>query len=206
MLGDTSRSFADNARTIGVETGDGGDALTTVFFRRLDDRGHRTDSLDRESADRGLTGQHDRIGTIENGVRTVGRLGARGARVLDHGIHDLRRDDNRLGSNTGKLNRALLDQRHGFQGHLNAEVTAGDHDAVEGLDDLFQRLNSLRLLDLGNDRDALAHLVHDLVDILDVLGRTHEGQGDEVGILLDTPAQILLVLLGQGGDGDGDAR
>ena len=44
------------------------------------------------------------------------------------------------------------------------------------------------------------------MDVLDVLGRAHEGQGDEVGILLDTPAQILLVLLGQGGDGDGDAR
>ena len=44
------------------------------------------------------------------------------------------------------------------------------------------------------------------MDVLDVLGGTHEGQGDEVGILLDTPAQILLVLLGQGGDGDGDAR
>ena len=42
-------------------------------------------------------------------------------------------------------------------------------------------------------------------DILDVLGRTHEGQGDEVGILLDTPAQVLLVLFRQGGHGHGDA-
>ena len=44
------------------------------------------------------------------------------------------------------------------------------------------------------------------MDILDVLGRTHEGQRDEVGILLDTPAQVLLVLLRQGGNRDGDAR
>ena len=43
------------------------------------------------------------------------------------------------------------------------------------------------------------------MDVVDVLGGTHEGQGNEVGILLDGPAQILLVLLGQGRNGDGDA-
>ena len=44
------------------------------------------------------------------------------------------------------------------------------------------------------------------MDILDVFGGTHEGQRDEVGVLLDTPAQVLLVLFGQGGNRDGNAR
>ena len=42
------------------------------------------------------------------------------------------------------------------------------------------------------------------MDVLDVLGGTHEGQGDEVGILFDGPAQVFLVLLGQGGNRHGD--
>ena len=39
---------------------------------------------------------------------------------------------------------------------LHAEVAAGDHDRVEGVDDLVEVLDGLRLLDLGDDGDAAA--------------------------------------------------
>jgi hypothetical protein len=66
------------------------------------------------------------------------------------------------------------------RGSLDAEVTAGHHDTVEGPDDLIEVLDRLRLLDLGDDGQAHALLVHDLVDVEDVLGAAHERQRDHV--------------------------
>ena len=45
-----------------------------------------------------------------------------------------------------------------FEGQLDAEVAAGDHDAVEGVDDLVEAVDGLRLLDLGEEREADALL------------------------------------------------
>ena len=42
---------------------------------------------------------------------------------------------------------------------------------------------------------AHALLVHDLVDVVDVVGRAHERQRDHVGAQAQGPAQVLLVLL-----------
>lgn len=52
--------------------------------------------------------------------------------------------------------------------------------------------------------DAL--LVHDGADDERVVGAAHEGEGDHVEARAEGPAQILLVLLGEGGGRDGDAR
>ena len=66
-------------------------------------------------------------------------------------------------------------------------------------------LDRLGLLDLGDDRQPHADLVHDRVDVVDVLGRADEGQRDHVGAQAQRPAQVVLVLLGQGRDAHGDA-
>jgi hypothetical protein len=85
------------------------------------------------------------------------------------------------------------------------EVAAGDHEPVERLDDLVEVVDRLRLLDLGEDGQAGARLVHDLVHALDVLGRAHERQRDHVGPQGQAEAQVVLVLLRQGGHADADA-
>ena len=182
-----------------------GDALPSVLLDVLDDAGHGAHGLDGVGAHGGLTGEHDGVGAVENGVGAVGGLSPRGPRVLDHGLQDLGGHDDRLGLAAGQLDGALLHQRDGLQGHLHTEVATGHHDAVEGGDDVEEVLHRLGLLDLGDDRDAHADLVHDLVDVLDVIGVTHEGQGDEVGTDLEGPAQVLAVLLAEGRHGDGDA-
>ena len=41
--------------------------------------------------------------------------------------------------------------------------------------------------------------------VLDVVAAADEGEGDDVGAGAQRPAQVLDVLLGEGGDGDGDA-
>ena len=105
-------------------------------------------------ADAGLAGEHERVGAVEHGVGGVGGLGAGRPAVLDHRLEHLGRDDDRLGAAAGDLAGALLHQRHLLERHLDAEVAAGHHDAVEGADDLVEVLDGLRLLDLGDDGQA----------------------------------------------------
>ncbi len=72
-------------------------------------------------------------------------------------------------------------------------------------DDVVDVVDGLGLLDLGDDGDPAALLVHDAVDVLDVAGAADEGEGDDVGAGAQGPAEVVDVLVGEGGDGDGDA-
>ncbi|KAI7180396.1 Pyruvate [Hortaea werneckii] len=76
-------------------------------------------------------------------------------------------------------------------------VTTGDHDTVSDLENLVEVVNTLLVLDLGNDLDVLALLAEDLTDGQDVLLATNEGGEDHVHVVLDTEAQVGPVLLGQ---------
>ncbi len=67
-------------------------------------------------------------------------------------------------------------------------------------------IDRLRLLDLGDDGDATPLLRHDDVHALHIRGVAHERERDEVGADAQPPAEVGLVLLGQGRDVDGDTR
>ena len=90
-------------------------------------------------------------------------------------------------------------------GHSTPRSPAGDHERVEGLDDLVEVVDGLRLLDLGDDREHDALLAHHAADVLGVGGAAHEAQRDVVDAELERPAQVLDVLLGQRRHRDRDA-
>lgn len=183
-----------------------GEALgQDVFFGRFDDAAHRPDRLDGVFADARLAGEHHRVGAVDDGVGDVGRFRAGGPGVVDHRVEHLGGDDDRLRVALRELDRALLHDGHLLQRHFDAEVAAGDHDAVERGDDVVYVLHGLWLLDLGDDGDAPAFLVHDAVDVLDVASAAYEGQGDDVGADAQGPAEVIDVLLGERGDGHRDA-
>ena len=85
-----------------------------------------------------------------------------------------------LASSARLAHDLLLQERHVLERALHREVAARDHEAVEGLDDLVEVVDGLRLLDLGDDGQHHALLAHDRADVLDVLGVAHEAQRDEV--------------------------
>ena len=109
-----------------------------------------------------------RVGAVEHRVGDVGGLGAGRPGRRDHRLEHLGGDDDRLGVAARLLDDQLLHDRHVLERQLDAEVAAGDHDAVEGVHDLVEVLDRLRLLDLGDDREPDALLVHDRAHVLDV--------------------------------------
>jgi hypothetical protein len=122
-----------------------------------------------------------------------------GPRVRDHRLQHLGGDDHRLGVLPGDLDRALLHQRHVLQRQLDAQVAAGDHDAVEREHDGLEVVDRLRLLQLGDHRQPGAPGVHDLVDEVDVRRAAHERQRDHVDPQFEGELQVGDVLLGQRG-------
>src|SRR5690606_32792307 len=85
---------------------------------------------------------------------------------------------------------------------LDAEVTACDHERVEGQHDLFEIVHGLGFFDLRDHRDAPSDAVHHLVDAVDVGGRTHEGQGDQIHPEPQGELEVVDVFVRQGGDGN----
>ena len=125
--------------------------LVPVAEARLDrprDPVHVRDRLDRVLAHRRLAGEHQRRRPVEHGVRDVARLGARRLRLVDHRLEHLRRGDHRLPAVERALDDPLLQERHRRRADLDAEVAARDHDRVGLLEDLVERVDRLRLLDL----------------------------------------------------------
>ena len=76
---------------------------------------------------------------------------------------------------------------------------------VERVDDLFEVIDGLRLLDLGDDGDRATLFGHDLVHALTSSALRTNESAMRSAPSLQAPAQVVLVLLGQRGHVDRDA-
>ena len=159
---------------------------------------HGLDRLERELSARGLAGEHHHLGAFEDRVGHVGGFGAGGPRVALHGIQHLRGHDAELGVAVGKPHRALLQDGHGFDGTLDAQVATGDHDAVGEAHDLLQVGDGQGSLDLGDDgRVGPADFRQVIPHPLDVGAVSDEGDSHPVEALVAAEHQVALVLLGK---------
>ena len=125
---------------------------------------------------------------------------------MDHRLQHLSRGDDRAARITGRPDDELLDERHFGRADLDAEVAAGDHDAVGGLDDLVEVLERLALLDLGYDPGPRPRRIDAIPQPRDIVGGADERQRDVVDTVLQGERQIGRVLLGQRRDRELDAR
>ena len=158
-----------------------------VLGRLLGRPGDPVHGLDGEhgvGAVRRLAGKHHGVGAVENRVRHVCRLGARGARVHDHGVEHLGGRDHGLVLLVALRDDPFLGQRNLLGWELDAQVAARHHDRVGDADDLVDVLQALLVLDLGHDVHGGALVHEELPDLQDVLRLPHEGGGHEVQALL----------------------
>lgn len=163
---------------------------------------HHLDGLDGVGSLGGLSGQHDTVGSVEDGVTHIGHLGSGGSRVVGHGVQHLGGTDDGLAGQVALGDKLLLGNEHLGSGDLDTQVSSGNHDSVGLLENLVEVVDSLLVLDLGDDLDALALLAKHVSDGLDVVGGSDKRGEDHVDALLHAELEIGLVLLGQSGQID----
>ncbi len=169
-----------------------------VPFDILGNAHHHVDGLTRILAGSCFCGQHDRIGTIENGIGHIGGFGARRPRTVDHTFQHLCRRDHRFSDQVALANDALLDQRHFFGIDLHPQVSPGNHDTVSNLKDGVEILNRFGLLNLGNDPDGRLPIIEPFLQFHDIGSRTDEGESNIIKLFADTEIQVFQVFPCQG--------
>lgn len=151
-----------------LEVGDVGNGVLSLQTGLV----HLVDGLGRVVTLGSLTGKHDAVSAIGDGVTNVADLGTSRTRVLDHGLEHLGSADNWLAGDVAHGNHLLLGSKDLSGRNLDTEITTGDHDTVSGLENLGKVVETLSVLNLGNDLDVLALRSHNVTDVLDVLGTT----------------------------------
>jgi hypothetical protein len=155
-----------------------------------------------------LSGKHDTVSSIQDGVGDIGALGTGRTRVGDHGLKHLGGSDNVLSSNVGLADHHLLGKEDLFRWDLHTEVTTGDHDGVSGLEDLIVVLKTLQVLNLADNLDVLSTILsEELTQVANIGTLTDEGSSDKINVVLNTELNnVVHVLLGKGGQVNDDSR
>jgi len=146
-----------------------------------------------------LTRKHDTVSTVEDGVTDIRNLSTGGAGVVGHGLEHLGGANDGLAGNVALGDHHLLGDEDLGRGDLDTQVTTGNHDTVGLAENVVEVVDTLLVLDLGDDLDVLAVLAENLTDGLDVVTGADEGSEDHIDAVLDTETEIGLVLLGESG-------
>ena len=117
-----------------------------------------------------------------------------------HRFKHLCRDNDRLSGDVALRNHHLLSKEHLTGRNLDTKITTSDHDTVSCLEDLVKVGDTLLVLDLDDDLDVGTVWAKDVTDVMDILGTTNEGREDHVHTVLDTEAEIVLVLFRESGE------
>lgn len=112
---------------------------------------------------------HDTVRTISDGVANVADLSPCRPWVFDHRLEHLRRADDGLASNVAHGNDLLLSSKHLGSGNLDAKIATGNHHTVGFSKNFGEVVQTLAVLDLGDNLDVAPLLTKDLANVLDVL-------------------------------------
>ena len=105
------------------------------------------------------------------------------------------------------LDDVLLNLRQLLERNLYAEVAAGNHYAVDFVQNLLNIVDAFHILDLADDLDIfLAVFAEDFLDVADILRAAGERCCDEVNALCQTEFDVCAILLGNEGHVQLDAR
>jgi hypothetical protein len=163
---------------------------------------HHCHGLDRIVTLCSLTRQHDAVSAIENGVADITDFGTGWAGVVGHGLQHLCGTDGGFACDVALCDHHLLGDEDLARGNLNTKITTCNHDTVGLFENLVEVVQTLLVLDLGNDLDILTILAEDLTNGSDVAAVTDKRGEDHVDTVLDTESEIGLVLFRERGKVD----
>lgn len=158
---------------------------------------HHTDSLARVGTLGSLTRQHDTVCTIQDSVGNIRHLSTSGTRVICHGLEHLSGANDGLALDVTLGDHHLLGDEDLGSGDLDTQVTTGDHNTVGLVKNLVEVIDTLLVLDLGDNLDLLTLFAHDFTDVTDIATTTDKRSKDHVDLVLDTELQVADILFGQ---------
>lgn len=159
---------------------------------------HHSNSLARVCSLGRLTGQHDTVRSVKDGIGNVGHLGTSRTRVICHGLEHLGGTNDRLALNVTLGDHHLLGDEDLGSRDLDTEVTTGDHDAIRFLENFVEVVDTLLVLNLGNDLDLFALFTEDCADMANVASTANKGREDHLDLVLRAELEITNVLFGEG--------
>ena len=113
--------------------------------------------------------------------------------MINHRFQHLCRGDNVLALRIRHLDHLLLEHRHFLHRNLHTHIAAGNHNAVRGLQNLLQILDSLHVLDLGNNLHVASMLLKNFSELVNIFLTPYKGCGDKLIALLDAKQNILHI-------------
>jgi hypothetical protein len=122
--------------------------------------GHGADTIQRIVSLCGFSAKHDAIGTIEDSVGYIRALSTGGTRFRDHGLEHLSGTNDGFASLIAPSDHALLGQEDFLGRDFNTKITTSNHDTVGCFDNLVEVVNTLVVLDLGDDENVFALLAY----------------------------------------------
>ena len=119
----------------------------------------------------------------------------------DHGAEELCGDGGPFATEDGASEDFFLESGDLFEGDFDAQVAAGDHDAVGGVEDLVEVFEDGGEFEFGHDGD-FGLRAEDFSCGEDVVGGSDEGDGDDIDIGLGDVLEIAVVFFGECFDGE----
>src|SRR4029077_15165034 len=110
-----------------------------------------------------------------------------------HAIEHLRGDDYRPLIALTNADDSLLFDRHLGHVDLDAQIAAGDHDRVGGLDYFVEPIEGFALFDLGDDAGLGAARSQNIFECPHFVWSPHETEADEIDAGLGRPDRMLVV-------------
>ena len=153
-----------------------------------------------------LTRQHYTVRSVQHGIGNVGHLSTSRAGVICHGLEHLGGADDRLTLNVTLGDHHLLGNEDLGGRNLDAQVTTGNHDTVRLLENFIEVVDTLLVLNLGNDLNLLTLFAENFTDMTDVTSTADERSKDHLNLVLNTKFEVVNVFLGEGWEVDISAR
>src|SRR5581483_11479556 len=94
---------------------------------------------------------------------------------------------------TGFDNTALNDRQF-FVRDLNAQIAAGDHDAIRGADDFVEVGHGLLVFDFGDDERRSGMVLKELLELKQIARFANERKRNEIDADLETKENVLDIL------------
>ena len=140
----------------------------TVHFCLFCDACHSAHCLNRICTACCLAGEHEGVGVVEYCTGDIRHFGTCRTWVLYHGVQHLRSHDDRLLGEDALLDDHALDAGDALSWNLDAEIAAGNHDAVAVLDNLVDVVHTFLILNLRDDLDVGVCSIEDVLHLAEV--------------------------------------